>query len=764
MNVVVGVVAFLSVPSDNVLANVSKRRCAAHFAGKHFRKPSFPRRYLNYQSELSAPIVAPLPLTPTMSAASCSLRVLHSCPRDVRAAGAGKKARKKSASLQTRVPPGSAPPVHADDVDVSSPVSEASSTQKDHPAPGPRATQNTPPVAANYGGLGYDGDNAIPYGDTSGASVKITDAMLSVGDVDLLSNASVLIMRGQKVALVGGNGCGKSPLLKCLAGKRSVQDGTVAISKELNVGYFEQTAVSGSQLTVYQEARARMDRINAAEKALRAAEAKCGEESGDDQEACRAADTLMDALSEFDMAGGYEAEKKIAGVLDGLGFARSQWENKCDDLSGGWQMRVALARLLLSPAGSGDDGLLLLDEPTNHLDEAAKTWLAKWIKDSPCTTVIVSHEKELMDGACSHVAEVRGRGLHWYTGNFTQFLEARDERITVAKALYEKQQAEEEDLKDFIRRFSANASKSTQAQSRAKLLVKLQKEMLKTVSAATATVSDGAAGDASNMTLRLAKPPPSNQDQLKLTGATLGYSADTPILSGSLTLSREMRVVVLGPNGAGKSTLLKSIAGTMALVKGEREICDERVKLGVFSQDLAQFLPKDSSCLKYVMDIARQDDPLMREEKGRAALGALGITGTMALRKIGSLSGGEKARVALAGFVLQPRNCLLLDEPSNHLDVGAVKALTDGLQGWDGCLFAVSHNKSFCESLNPTHVVRVKDGKFAMENCYGLTDADFDHEESTGDASSRAESLRQNDPVDETVESVDELEKELVAV
>ncbi len=217
-------------------------------------------------------------------------------------------------------------------------------------------------------------------------------------------------------------------------------------------------------------------------------------------------------------------------------------------------------------------------------------------------------------------------------------------------------------------------------------MVKLQKEMLKTVIAATATVSDGAAGDASNMTLRLAKPPPSNQDQLKLTGATLGYSADTPILSGSLTLSREMRVVVLGPNGAGKSTLLKSIAGTMALVKGEREICDERVKLGVFSQDLAQFLPKDSSCLEYVMDIARQDDPLMREEKGRAALGALGITGTMALRKIGSLSGGEKARVALAGFVLQPRNCLLLDEPSNHLDVGAVKALTDGLQGWDGCL------------------------------------------------------------------------------
>jgi ATPase subunit of ABC transporter with duplicated ATPase domains len=218
-----------------------------------------------------------------------------------------------------------------------------------------------------------------------------------------------------------------------------------------------------------------------------------------------------------------------------------------------------------------------------------------------------------------------------------------------------------------------------------------------------------------------------------------------------------MRVVVLGPNGAGKSTLLKSIAGTMALVSGEREVCDERVKLGVFSQDLAQYLPKDATCLEYVMDVARQDDPLMREEKGRAALGALGITGTMALRKIGSLSGGEKARVALAAFVLQPRNCLLLDEPSNHLDVGAVKALTDGLQGWDGCLFAVSHNKAFCESLNPTHVVRVKDGSFVLENCYGLTDADFEHEEVVGDATARALETNKGSVV------VQE-EKEMVAV
>ena len=194
-----------------------------------------------------------------MSAAVCSLRLPRSVARDVRVSAGGKKARKKSAALKNKV--AQRPPVDGD-VDVSE---NGGSAVASAAAEAPAAAS-----AENYGGLGYDGDNAIPYGDTSGASIKISDAMLSVGDVDLLSNASVLVMPGQKVALVGGNGCGKSTLLKCIAGKRSLQDGELAISRELDVGYFEQTAVSGSQLTVYQEARSRMDRVNAAEKALRA--------------------------------------------------------------------------------------------------------------------------------------------------------------------------------------------------------------------------------------------------------------------------------------------------------------------------------------------------------------------------------------------------------------------------------------------------------------------------------------------------------------
>jgi ABC-type dipeptide/oligopeptide/nickel transport system ATPase subunit len=198
-------------------------------------------------------------------------------------------------------------------------------------------------TAAKVGRAAADDDESavrIPYGDASGAALALRDVMLSVADTDLLNDGCVTVMKGQVVGLVGGNGCGKSTLLKCIAGVRAVDDGAIAISSDLEVGYFEQTSVSGSLLTVYQEARARMTRINAAEAQLAAAEALC--ESGDVEEACKGADAYMSALEEFDAAGGNGAEKRIAGVLDGLGFARSQWDVVCDDLSGGWQMRVAL--------------------------------------------------------------------------------------------------------------------------------------------------------------------------------------------------------------------------------------------------------------------------------------------------------------------------------------------------------------------------------------------------------------------------------------
>ena len=277
------------------------------------KPPAFSEiRIIPRQSDTRRIVAAPPHLA--MSAAACSLRLPRSVARDVRVSAGGKKARKKSAALKNKV--AQQPPVGPADGDV-----DGSATAGSAVGAPERAEAAS---AENYGGLGYDGDNAIPYGDTSGASIKISDAMLSVGDVDLLSNASVLVMPGQKVALVGGNGCGKSTLRS--ASPASARCRTArSPARELAVGYFEQTAVSGSQLTVYQEARSRMDRVNAAAPALREAEARCAAASADEEDACRNADALMDALAEFDMAGGYEAEKRISNVLDGLGFARTQW-------------------------------------------------------------------------------------------------------------------------------------------------------------------------------------------------------------------------------------------------------------------------------------------------------------------------------------------------------------------------------------------------------------------------------------------------------
>ena len=318
----------------------------------------------------------------------------------------------------------------------------------------------TPTPEVNpYSSAGYEGDNFIPYGNTSGAALRITDVMLSVGDVDLLTEASVAVMPGQVVGLVGGNGCGKSTLLKCIAGRRSVQDGEIAIAKELEVGYFEQTAVSGSQKTVYEEARSQMHRINAAKAALDAAEKAC--ESTDDVEACKAADSLMDALAEFEAAGGYEAEKRIANVLDGLGFARTQWEVRCDDLSGGWQMRVALARLLLSPAGSGEKGLLLLDEPTNHLDIPAKQMLEDALLDYEGAALLVSHDRTFISRVANRIVELRDGGLVLYRGDYAYYQEKKEEEAELLRA------AEEEAARE-AKRAANRAKQKTKAGNRRK--------------------------------------------------------------------------------------------------------------------------------------------------------------------------------------------------------------------------------------------------------------------------------------------------------
>jgi ABC-type Mn2+/Zn2+ transport system ATPase subunit len=326
---------------------------------------------------------------------------------------------------------------------------------------------------------------------------------------------------------------------------------------------------------------------------------------------------------------------------------------------------------------------------------------------------------------------VRGGKLHYYACGYDKFLALREERMVQAVATAATQAAEIARLEEFVARFGAKASKASQAQSRAKQLEKLRADVVE-IPAAAAAVGPG---DARKVALRLPPPPPCTVKVLQLRGASVGWGAAPadasddrrPLLdSVDLTVVKGQRILVLGPNGAGKSTLLKAVSGALPLWAGER-LMGDGAKLAVFSQDLAQDLPLQSQALDYVLTKAREEDPMITMEAGRKTLGALGISGSMALRKIGELSGGEKARVALAAFALIPSNVLLLDEASNHLDLQTLEALTGALRGYGGAIIAITHNRAFATSLQATHILRVEGGAATMSDNKGLTAADFEH-------------------------------------
>ncbi|KAG2439392.1 hypothetical protein HXX76_004749 [Chlamydomonas incerta] len=568
----------------------------------------------------------------------------------------------------------------------------------------------------------------IPRGETAGATLVLEDVTVQAGDRDLLTDVSWKLMPGQRAGLVGANGCGKSTLLRCLSGLRSVDAGSAKVAHLVQVGYLEQTAVGGSRRTVWQEARSRMSALVEAERDIARAERDLA--NGD----AAAAERLAVAQEAWEMAGGPESERTITNVLTGLGFKPEQFHKRCSEFSGGWQMRIALARLLLGPAGQGGNGtgaLLLLDEPTNHLDSAACKWLGDFLRKGvpPSTSVVlVSHDEALLDAACNRIVEVRGRTLNHYAGNFKQFLAQREAREAAARAEAEAQQAEIDKLEEFVTRFGAKASKASQAQSKAKMLEKLKAQQTVIPAAAAAA----GAGDARKVALKLPRAPPCYTEAIKLTGADVGWGTpgepgSKPLVTGvNLVIRRGQRVLVLGPNGAGKSTLLKAVAGNLPLWAGER-VLGEGVRLAVFSQDLAQDLPLEMPALEYVEAVARANDPGITLEKCRQALGALGLTGTMALQKIGVLSGGEKARVALAAFALVPANVLLLDEASNHLDAQTIEVLTGALNGFEGVIIAITHNQAFAATLNATHILRVSNGTARLSDNLGLSASDFEH-------------------------------------
>ena len=559
---------------------------------------------------------------------------------------------------------------------------------------------------------------SVPRGETAGAVVVFdADVRVTTGARDLIAGTRdgdpVRVEPGEICGVVGANGCGKTTLVRALLGERDANGVGVGVAMGVTVGALEQTATSGSTLTAFEEATSRMTHVRDAEAAVeRATRALAADEAG-------AAARLADARERYDAVGGATAEKRASSVLKGLGFSEAVMRARCDTLSGGWQMRVALARTLLSPAGDSREagvkgGLLLLDEPSNHLDGDARAWLVNWIKSYAGTVVLVSHDEELL--ACvDRIVEVRGGKLGNFKGDYARFLKEREARRAQALSSLEKEGQKAAKLNEFITKFGAKATKASAAKSKAKALDKVQEKIEDlTELAGEGDLGEGP-GDAKKVVLRLPNPPQGAREILIAKDLAVGYAAvgSTLVTDVNVTVTKGDRLLVIGPNGAGKSTFLKTIGGELPEMSGTVER-GEGCVVGYFSQDLAQQLPAEVDALTHVLDVARKVDKSITMERARGVLGALGITGSAAVdRTIGSLSGGEKARVALAAFVLKPVNVLLLDEASNHLDGTAIEALCDGLRGWEGAVIAITHNPAFAAALNPTIVAKVENGAFS---------------------------------------------------
>jgi ATP-binding cassette subfamily F protein 3 len=495
-------------------------------------------------------------------------------------------------------------------------------------------------------------------GDTKGAALRLEDVAISRGATPLLQNINWSVQPNERWGIVGVNGAGKSTLLGAITGTVRMDSGQALVHSNVRVGYLRQSAVSGSTKTVSEEARSEMTLVENARATLE--ETTKVVEDGDYSD--EALEALAAAQEKFEALGGYEQEQLVDTVLKGLGFEPEDSERLCTDFSGGWQMRIALARLLLSKPS-----LLLLDEPSNHLDSSARDWLGKYIANYDGSVVLVSHDVSLMDASVNSIAEIMGNTLIEYRScSYDKYKEEKEFRALSAQAEYERNMEEAARLQAFVDKFGASATKAKSAQSRVKMLEKMKREG-KLDPPPLAIVANIREPE-----LVLPPPPkPNGEKLLVMKDATIGYDPnEEPLLRNiNLEITRGMKLLLRGPNGAGKSTLLKALRGNVPTMiqQGER-IENDRLFLGTFTQDLAQELDPESRAVDLVTSYARQGsdgDLTVTDEAARSVLGRLGMSGEKPLRKVAALSGGEKARVALGMFALKASNLLMLDEPSN---------------------------------------------------------------------------------------------------
>jgi ATP-binding cassette subfamily F protein 3 len=495
-----------------------------------------------------------------------------------------------------------------------------------------------------------------------------------------------LITPRERTGLVGGNGTGKSTLLKVIAGTEPLDYGSLSATKGIRIGYLPQDGLRVSGRSVFAEAMSVFADLKDLEQELEALTGRMSDTDPNGEEYRQIADRFERADSEFRARDGYAIEAQVGAVLAGLGFRKEDWLRRTEEFSGGWQMRIALAKLLLEKPN-----LLLLDEPTNHLDLEARNWLEDYLTNYQFAYILISHDRYFLDVTVNKIAEIWNKKVQFYTGGYEKYKQQKAERLAQLEAAYKNQQDRIQQLETFINRFRYQATKAKQVQSRIKELEKIGRIEL----------------PAEEKTIHFSFPQPKASGRVVAQMTDVGKSYGVkPVFSGvNFTIERGDRIALVGVNGAGKSTLIKLLAGIEPLSVGEYAL-GHNAEPDYFAQDQYKELDPNARVLDDLSEVA----PRSTQTELRNLLGCFLFSEDDVFKRIAVLSGGERNRYALARMLLNPSNFLLLDEPTNHLDIQAKDVLLTALEEFTGTIVFVSHDRYFLEHL-ATRIFEIADGE-----------------------------------------------------
>jgi ATP-binding cassette subfamily F protein 3 len=501
----------------------------------------------------------------------------------------------------------------------------------------------------------------------------------------LFQDANWLITAQEKTALVGANGTGKSTLMKVLAGLETLDYGVAQRTRGMSIGYLPQEGLRLSDRSVFEECLSVFDELRAMEAETESLAGQMAALDHSGAEYAAAAERYSMLQGRFQALDGYALDAQVGSVLTGLGFGKQDWARRTEEFSGGWQMRIALAKLLLARPN-----LLLLDEPTNHLDLETRNWLESYLRTYPFGYILISHDRYFLDVTVDRTVEIWNKRLQIYAGNYTKYLKQKEDRKAQLVAAYKNQREQIEHLEAFINRFRAQATKAKQVQSRIKELEKIERIEIPE--------------EEPVIHFSFPQPPPSGRTVVTVENLAKSYGEKRVLEGVNFTIERGDRVALVGHNGAGKSTLIRLLTGMEAPTSGQVKL-GHNVLAEYFAQDQYKVLDPDARLLD---DISRAAIRVPEVEL-RSLLGCFLFSGEDVFKTLGVLSGGERNRFALARILVSPSNFLLLDEPTNHLDMRAKDVLLEAIESFSGTVIFVSHDRYFLDRL-ATKVLAVQDG------------------------------------------------------